>query len=137
MRRKEDAFFCIPCKYRGGVRMSIRDLRRRAQAKAADEKKTYSHRRARPVLAALSLPEDVSEDGVRVILLGGGRALIENHLGVADVGQEAIRLVTRAGLLTVQGKELELTDVREGALAVSGQIGSVLLPAGGREAAHD
>ena len=117
--------------------MSIRDLKRKAKAKEADEMKAHSHRRPRPVLAALSLPEDVSEDGVRVILLGGGRALVENHLGVADVGREMIRLVTRAGVLTFQGKELTLTDVRAGALAVNGRIEAVLLPEEGRGAAHD
>ena len=114
--------------------MSIRDLKRKARTGAADEKKKHSARRARPVLAALSLPEDISEDGIRVILLGEGRALIENHLGIADVGREVIRLVTRAGILSVQGKELLLTDVREGALAVNGRIESVRMPA---EAKHD
>lgn len=117
--------------------MSIRDLKRRAKARTAGEIKAHSHRRARPVLAALSLPEDVGEDGVRVILLGGSRALIENILGVADVGQNEIRLAARAGLVTVRGEELELTDVREGALAVSGRIGAVLLPGQFREKSHD
>jgi len=79
-------------------------------------------------MAALSLPEDVGEDGVRVILLGGSRALVENMLGVADIGRDCIRLATRAGILSFKGKELALTDVREGALAVSGQIEAVLLP---------
>jgi len=109
--------------------MSIQVLKRKARTGAADEKKKHSVRRAKPVLAALSLPEDISEDGVRVILLGEGRALIENHLGIADIGQNAIRLVTRAGVLSVLGKELSLTDVREGALAVNGRIESVQMPA--------
>ena len=117
--------------------MSIRDLRKRARARAADEKKTHSHRRARPALAALELPEDVSGNDIRVILLGRGRALIENHLGVAEIGREEIRLVTRGGLLSIQGEELALTDVREGALAVSGRIAALRMPSDSREAAHD
>lgn len=121
----------------GGVRMNMREMKKQAKAKDAAETKAHFRRRAKPVLAALSLPEDVSEDGVRVILLGGGRALVENMLGVADIGREEIRLVTRAGILTVQGRELMLTDVREGALAVNGQIESVHLPGDFPEAAHD
>ena len=117
--------------------MSIRDLKRKAQARAAEEMKAHSHRRAKPVLAALSLPEDVSGDEIRVILLGGGRALVENHLGVADVRPDEIRLAVRGGILSFRGKKLTLTDVREGALAVNGRIESVLLPAAEQEAEHD
>lgn len=117
--------------------MSIRNLKRKAKADAADERKMHSRRRTRPVLAALSLPEDVGEDGVRVILLGGSRALVENMLGVADIGRDCIRLATRAGILSFKGKELVLTDVREGALAVSGQIEAVLLPGAAGEGGHD
>lgn len=117
--------------------MNRREMKRQARLQAAKESKARSHRRAKPVLAALSLPEDVSEDGVRVILLGSGRALVENMLGVADVGREEIRLTTRAGLLTFQGSGLMLTDVREGALAVGGRIESVRLPGEFPEAAHD
>ena len=117
--------------------MNRRDIKKQARLRTAKEEKARSHRRVRPVLAALSLPEDVGEDGVRVILLGGGRALVENILGVADVGREEIRLTTRAGLMTFQGSGLMLTDVREGALAVSGRIESVHLPGDFPEAAHD
>lgn len=117
--------------------MSIRDLKKKGRVRAAEEVREHSHRRVRPVLAALSLPEDVSEDGVRVILLGGNRALIENILGAADIGREEIRIAARAGLLTVRGRNLMLTDVREGALAVNGQIAAILLPTDGQEAKDD
>lgn len=118
--------------------MSIWIRKKQARKNAAREEKKRSTRRVKPVLAALSLPDDVSEGGVRVILLGGQRALVENILGVADVGRESIRLVTRAGVMTFQGHDLLLTDVREGALAVGGQIESVLLPCDApEEARHD
>ena len=118
--------------------MSIWIRRKQAQKKAAQEAKRRAARRKRPVLHALSLPEDVSEGCARVILLGGRRALIENILGVADVGREEIRLAAREGILTVQGRELKLTDVREGALTVTGRIGAIGLPPSGEEAdGHD
>jgi len=117
--------------------MSIRVLKKRAREKEAEAIKKHSHLRARPVLAALSLPEDVSEDGVRVILLGAGRALVENMLGVAQIGREEIRLIARGGILTLQGEELALSDVREGALAVNGRIRAVLMPEQSAEERHD
>ena len=101
---------------------------------AAREWKQRSERPVKPALDALSFPEDVSGNSVRVILLGGRRALIENHLGVAEVGRETVSLATRAGLMSIQGLNLRLTDVRTGALAVEGQIRSVVLPLAGEEA---
>ncbi len=118
--------------------MSIWIRKKQARASAAQETKRRTKRSPRPALEALSLPDDVSGGGVRVILMGGRRALIENHLGVADVRRETICLATREGLLTVQGKSLRLTDAREGALAVEGRIEAVLFPPTGEEASgHD
>ena len=112
--------------------MSIWIRKKRALDRAAREEKARKARRPKPVLEALSLPEDVSGNSVRVILLGDRCALVENHLGVAEIGREEIRLVTRRGVMTFRGPELRLTDVREGALTVSGQIEAVLLPSAGR-----
>ncbi|MBQ2955125.1 MAG: YabP/YqfC family sporulation protein [Clostridia bacterium] len=108
--------------------MSIRIRRKRAEKLADREHRARMMRQRRPVMDALELPADVSGGSVRVILIGGRRALIENHLGVADVGQESISLTTRGGLMTVHGQNLLLTDVREGALSVEGQIESLILP---------
>ena len=108
--------------------MSIWIRKKQARAKAAQETKKRSARHPRPALEALSLPEDVAGNSVRVILMGNDRALIENLLGVADIGKESIRLTTRAGLMTFHGQELYLTDVRAGAAAVTGRIETVELP---------
>ena len=108
--------------------MSILIRRKRAEKLAERDRRSRMTRQRRPVMDALELPADVSEGGVRVILISGRRALIENHLGVADVGKESISLTTRDGLMTVHGQNLLLTDVREGALSVEGQIESLILP---------
>lgn len=108
--------------------MSIWSLRKQARRKAAQEERAHAARRPHPVLDALEFPEDVTGNSVRVILLGGRRMLIENHLGVAEVGREEIRLVTREGMISIRGEELSLQDVREGALAVVGRISAVELP---------
>lgn len=108
--------------------MNIQARKKQARDRADREAKARTARRKKPVLSALTLPEDAAGNDVRVILLGGRRALIENHLGVADVGRDSVRLTTRRGMLTVSGRNLLLTDVREGALAVEGRIESVGLP---------
>ena len=115
--------------------MSIWIRKKQARAQAAQETKKRSARHPRPALEALSLPEDVAGNSVRVILMGSDRALVENLLGVADVGQESIRLTTRSGLMTFRGQGLYLTDVRSGAAAVAGRIEAVELPHADREEA--
>ncbi len=117
--------------------MSIRTRKRQAREKSAQEKRKYVPRRVHPVLSALSIPEDAAQGCVRVMLLGSGRALVENHLGVADVGRNMIRLSTRQGILAFYGEKLRLQDVRIGALSVQGQIERVELPTNtGEEAAR-
>ena len=113
--------------------MSIREKRKRARRKAAEEKRRGAAVRRHPVLNALAVPEDAAGEEVRVMLLGSGRALIENCLGVAEIGREEIRLTTRRGMMTVRGEELRLEDVRPCALAVTGRIESVALPLSGQE----
>lgn len=108
--------------------MSIRLRKKQARTQAAREAKNRAMRPRKPALEALALPEDVSGDSARVILLGGGRALIENLRGVADIGRETIRLTVRGGSIVLHGEALRLTDVRADAVAVVGQIDSVELP---------
>jgi len=124
-----------PVRKREVCRLSIWIRKRRARAQSAREKRERTARRPRPVLGALALPDDVAENGVRLIVMGCGRALVENHLGVADIAREYVRLVTRDGILTLRGEELLLTDVREGALSISGRIEHIELPHGIREGA--
>ena len=108
--------------------MSIGEKRKKACRKAAEERRKRAAGRRHPVLDALSIPEDAAGGEVRVMILGSERMLIENHLGVAEIGREEIRLTTRRGMLAVRGEELRLEDVRPHALAVAGRIESVSLP---------
>ncbi len=95
--------------------------------------------RPRPALCALALPEDATGRLTRLILLGSGRALVENILGVAEVMPGRVLLATREGLLRFTGRNLRLEDVRPGALTVVGQIEEVALPhpLGEEVAEHD
>ena len=72
----------------------------------------------------------------RITAIGCHRLLVENHLGLAEVTAVRVRLTTPEGMLAVSGRNLRLTDVRRGALCVTGGIRLIELPAG-REAFHD
>lgn len=104
--------------------MSIWIRKKQAVKREEKEKKERMHRRPKPVLEALSLPEDAAGRSVRMVLTES-RALIENHLGVSQIGREEIILTGREALAVVRGSRLQLEDVRPGSLAVTGSIRSV------------
>ena len=112
------------------------ERRRRAEKAARDREKQMARRCGRPVLEALALPEDAAGSALRLTALGTGRLLVENCLGLAEVTEERVRLVTPEGMLAVSGEALRLMDVRRGALCVAGRIREIDLPAG-REARRD
>ncbi|MBO4884441.1 MAG: YabP/YqfC family sporulation protein [Clostridia bacterium] len=111
----------------------MRGMRKRRRAGAA---RSEEKRRARPVLEALALPEDAAGGAVRLIALGSSRLMVENHAGLAEVTGTRVRLVTPEGMLAVSGEGLRLTDVRRGALCITGAIREIELP-GRREARYD
>lgn len=109
-------------------RLSILIRQKKARKRQAQELREKAVRRPHPPMGALALPDDLTGNAVRVIVLGSSRVLVENHLGVADVGRESIRLTTRTGMLSFYGQSLQLTDVRQCALSVCGQIDRIELP---------
>lgn len=117
--------------------MSILIRKKQARRQAAQQQKEHSLRHPRPPMGALMLPEDAAHNTVRIIALGSGHVLVENHLGVADVGRQCIRLTTKGGILSFHGQALELTDVRTAALSVRGRIERIELPQPPREEAAD
>ena len=108
--------------------MSIWIRKKQAEKQSRRLLKEQAGKRRKPALYALSLPEDLTENGMRLILMGDRRALVENCLDVVEISKEQIRLRTRSGILGFQGSGLLLEDVRPGSLAVVGRIESVQLP---------
>lgn len=113
--------------------MSILIRKKKARERQAQKLKEKALHHPRPPMGALELPDDLTGNTVRVIVLGSARVLVENHLGVADVGRESIRLTTRTGILSFHGQSLQLTDVRQHALSVCGRIERIELPRAHRE----
>lgn len=87
-------------------------------------------RRVRPVMEALSLPEDVLPGTVRLTVLGQGEVLCENHRSIAEVTQARIRLTAVDGLICVSGSHLALCDVRRASARIRGDIARIELPGG-------
>ncbi len=83
----------------------------------------------RPAFPALEWLDEASGQLPRILLAGGRRAMIENHTGVLEFTEHSIRLMTRQGILTINGHNLLLSEVRPDALTVRGDIAEIQLPA--------
>jgi len=106
--------------------------RRRAEKALRDEERSRrAARRRKPGFQALALPEDILHGAARVTVLGCARALIENHRGIADIGEDCVKFMTRQGMLTVCGRALTLHEVRTDALSICGVIATIAFPEGG------
>lgn len=95
-----------------------------------EKRKCAAGRRVRPVMEALSLPEDVLPGTVRLTVLGQGEVLCENHRSIAEVTQTCIRLAAADGLICVSGTRLALCDVRRASACIRGNIARIELPGG-------
>ena len=87
-------------------------------------------KRKRPTFPALQWLTDATGLKYRVTLLGNACAMVENHLGILEFGDEVIRLKTRKGVLVFEGAGLLLTEVRPDALSIRGAINKIVLPSG-------
>ena len=60
---------------------------------------------------------------------------MENCRGVEEIGETRIRLRLGEGVLTIEGENLRLSDVRADAACVCGRVRALRLP--GAEDGHD
>ncbi|MCL2812904.1 MAG: YabP/YqfC family sporulation protein [Clostridia bacterium] len=68
------------------------------------------------------LPEDVLFGVPKVVLVGEGRALVENQKGVVEYANNRIRVRTDTGLLEISGMELTIGYLGKSDLLVQGKI---------------
>ena len=59
-------------------------------------------------------------------LVGSGRILIENHLGISVYGRELICVKTSYGQLCIKGCSMELAQLSKNQLVITGEIHSIL-----------
>lgn len=84
-----------------------------------------TRRAAAPALEWLC---DLSGQTARITSIGNHALLVENHCGIRRFTRNQIILATRCGCIEVTGAQLELNEVRRGALVIRGDIRDVKLP---------
>ena len=84
--------------------------------------------RTRPTFPALEWLDEASGRLPRIVLAGGRRAMIENHTGVIAFTEACVCVMTRQGAMSIEGRNLLLSEVRPDVLTVRGEIFEVRLP---------
>ena len=87
---------------------------------------------ARPDAPALEWLSDLSGKTARITSVGSRMLMVENHRGILLYESGRILLATRCGAIEITGEDLSLSEVRQDALIVRGEIRHVELPCSGR-----
>ncbi len=74
---------------------------------------------------AFDLPQDVSLDLPRILLVGRLQLVVENHRGLIDYTPERITVGVPRGQLAVWGRDLVIGSISPEELSVTGQIDGV------------
>ena len=73
----------------------------------------------------LEIPKDVILDLSKVIIVGAHDVTIENYRGIIQYDSELIRLNTKTGMLKISGVSLEITEISDEDISITGLISSV------------
>ena len=93
-------------------------------------------RSAKSGAPALEWLSDLSGKTARITSVGSRMLMVENHRGIVCYEEGRIRLATRCGAIEILGEGLCLSEVRQDALIVRGEIRHVELPCG-EEPCHE
>lgn len=63
----------------------------------------------------------------KIIVLGNKECMIENYQGIIEYENQKIRLKTKIGDVSIEGKELRINEIGEGEMLILGQVKSLLL----------
>ena len=77
---------------------------------------------------ALEWLNDLSGKTARITSVGSRSLMVENYTGIEKYHSDCVCLKTRCGIIKVEGTDLSLSEVRKGALIISGDIRHVDLP---------
>ncbi len=73
----------------------------------------------------LNIPEDISEGFPIVTITGNGEIYVENYKGIIEYGKQCIRIQTKIGRITFQGKNLEIVYYTNVDMKIVGELESV------------
>lgn len=77
------------------------------------------------VFSSLGLPADCDGRLPLITVTGSEYIRVENHLGLIKLTCTCIKLSTRIGVITVEGKRLAASDMRGGVMLLHGQISRI------------
>ncbi|HHY31905.1 MAG TPA: sporulation protein YqfC [Firmicutes bacterium] len=73
------------------------------------------------------IPKNVLLDMPRVVLVGNVQLTIENHQGIIEYSQQAVRVATSRGEVAVEGKGLSIGKITKSEITIDGRIHRVAL----------
>lgn len=82
----------------------------------------------RRLLTRAGMPPEVAQDQPRVTWVGRESLLVEGHVGIVLLSTQVLRVRTRCGDLQVTGEDMELEELGEGKLLLSGRVDGVAYP---------
>ncbi|MDP4118516.1 MAG: YabP/YqfC family sporulation protein [Bacillota bacterium] len=77
------------------------------------------------VADALDISKEFLAGSVKVTVIGTAEITVEGDLSIIEYTEEILRLNTRSFMLTITGRNFEVTDMDTDYLRLIGEIGSV------------
>jgi sporulation protein YqfC len=77
------------------------------------------------VSALLTWLDDVLPGRIRLYAVGFERLMVENYSFVSELSQKAIVLQGSDGCVLIEGEALSISEMRKGALIVTGKVARV------------
>ncbi len=84
-------------------------------------------RRENGFLEKLQIPPDLSRRDCILTLCGSGELYIENYRCILEYQEEKIRLLTKNGILLVQGRALAISSYTGEEMYITGRIQEIIL----------
>lgn len=74
------------------------------------------------ILSKLDFPSDISMDLPRIIVIGNREITIENHKGIIAFENSMVKINSRAGIITIKGRNFEILFIGETSMTISGRF---------------
>lgn len=73
----------------------------------------------------LDIPKEIVLDIPKIVITGNLEVTIENHKGIIQFSKECIKLNSKAGIISINGKELEIRYIGDKTIIICGIFKSV------------
>ena len=90
-----------------------------------EERRMRAARRTGRALERLGMPADSACMLPRVVITGDGFVKVEHHRGVLRLSDTCVRLYSNAGVIRIEGKDLEVGALDCESMELTGRVGTV------------